>query len=88
MLGVEMTWPLILAIQMGYIILVSVLGVLRISQSAWLSNLGAICKFIFMAGIGALGIYVLVTQGSANPINSWTDLLPMVGADGDLILLV
>ncbi len=82
MLGFEMTWPIILAIQVGYIILVSVLGVLRISQSAWLSNLGAICKFIFMAGIGALGIYVLVTQGSANPINSWTDLLPMVGADG------
>ncbi len=82
MLGFEMTWPIILAIQLGYIILVSVLGVLRISQSAWLSNLGAICKFIFMAGIGALGIYVLVTQGSANPINSFTDLLPMVGADG------
>lgn len=82
MLGVEMTWPLILAIQVGYIVLVSVLGVLRISQSAWLSNLGAICKFIFMAGIGALGIYVLVTQGSANPVNSWTDFLPMVGADG------
>lgn len=82
MLGFEMTWPLILAIQLFYILLVSVLGVLRISQSAWLSNLGAICKFIFMAGIGALGIYVLVTQGSANPINSFTDLLPMVGADG------
>lgn len=82
MLGFDMTWQLILAIQVGYIILVSVLGVLRISQSAWLSNLGAICKFIFMAGIGALGIYVLVTQGSANPINSITDLLPMVGADG------
>ncbi len=82
MLGFEMTWPVILAIQLGYILLVSVLGVLRISQSAWLSNLGAICKFVFMAGIGALGIYVLCTQGSANPINSFTDLLPMVGADG------
>jgi len=82
MLGVEMTWPLILAIQVAYIVLVSVLGVLRISQSAWLSNLGAFCKFIFMAGLGALGIYVLVTQGSANPIESITDLLPMVGADG------
>ncbi len=82
MLGVEMTWPLILAIQIAYIILVSVLGVLRISQSAWLSNLGAICKFIFMAGIGALGIYVLISQGSANPISSPIDLLPMVGADG------
>lgn len=82
MIGFEMTWPAILAIQMGYILLVSVLGVLRISQSAWLSNLGAICKFIFMAGIGALGIYVLVTQGSANPITSFTDLLPMVGENG------
>lgn len=82
MLGIEMTWPLILAIQVFYIVLVSVLGVLRISQSAWLSNLGAICKFIFMAGIGALGIYVLITQGSANPVESITDLLPMVGADG------
>lgn len=82
MIGFEMTWPIILAIQMGYILLVSVLGVLRISQSAWLSNLGAICKFIFMAGIGALGIYVLVTQGSANPITSFTDLLPMVGENG------
>lgn len=82
MLGFEMTWPIILAIQLFYILLVSVLGVLRISQSAWLSNLGAFCKFIFMAGIGALGIYVLVTQGTANPVNSWTDFLPMVGADG------
>ncbi len=82
MLGVEMTWPLILAIQVAYIVLVSVLGVLRISQSAWLSNLGAFCKFIFMAGLGVLGIYVLVTQGSANPIESFTDLLPMVSADG------
>lgn len=82
MLGFDMTWPVILAIQIGYILLVSVLGVLRISQSAWLSNLGAFCKFVFMAGIGALGVYVLVSQGSANPVNSWTDFLPMVGADG------
>ena len=82
MLGFDMTWPVILAIQVFYIVLVSVLGVLRISQSAWVSKLGAIMKFIFMAGLGALGIYVLVTQGSANPINSFSDLLPMVGADG------
>lgn len=82
MLGFEMTWPIILAIQLFYILLVSVLGVLRISQSDVLSNIGAVAKFIFMAGLGALGIYVLVTQGSANPVESWTDLLPMVGADG------
>lgn len=82
MLGFEMTWPIVLAIQLGYILLVTILGMLRISQSAWVSNLGAIVKFIFMAGLGGLGIYVLVTQGSANPVESWTDLLPMVSADG------
>lgn len=82
MLAIEMTWSIILAIQVGYIFLVSVLGCLRISQSDWLSNLGAICKFIFMAGLGGLGIYVLITQGTANPVNSWIDLLPMVGEDG------
>lgn len=84
MLGFEMTWPVILAIQVFYIVLVSVLGVLRISQSAWVSNLGAIMKFIFMAGLGALGIYVLVTRGSANPITSFTDLLPLYNPDGGI----
>lgn len=78
MLGFEMTWPLILAIQVFYILLVSVLGVLRVSQSDVLSNVGAVAKFIFMAGLGALGIYVLFTQGTANPVNSFTDLLPLV----------
>lgn len=80
--GWEMTWPIVLAIQVFYIVLISVLGVLRVSQSDWLSNLGAICKFIFMAGIGVLGVYVLITKGTENPITSFTDLLPMVGADG------
>lgn len=82
MLGFEMTWPVILAIQVFYIVLVSVLGCLRMSQSDVLANVGAVAKFIFMAGLGGLGIYVLCTQGTANPIESWTDLLPMVGADG------
>ena len=84
MLGVDMTWQLVLAIQVFYIALVSILGVLRISQSAWVSNLGAIVKFIFMAGLGALGIYVLVTQGSANPITSFADLLPLYNPDGGI----
>ncbi len=78
MLGFEITWPLVMAIQVFYILLVSVLGVLRVSQSDVLSNVGAVAKFIFMAGLGVLGIYVLFTQGTANPINSITDLLPLV----------
>lgn len=73
------SWSLALAIQLFYILLVSILGVLRVSQSAWLSNLGAIAKFIFMAGLGVLGIYVLISTGeSANPITSWTDLMPLM----------
>lgn len=78
MLGFELTWPIILAIQVFYILLVSVLGCLRISQSDVLSNVGAVAKFIFMAGLGVLGIYVLITQGTANPIDSWTDLMPLM----------
>ena len=31
-----------------------------------------------MAGLGVLGIYVLFTQGTANPVNSITDLLPLM----------
>ena len=74
-----MHWGAILGIQVFYILLVSVLGVLRVSQSDWLSNVGAVAKFIFMAGLGALGIYVLISTGkSANPINSWTDLMPLM----------
>lgn len=83
MLGIEMSWTTILAIQVFYIVLVSVLGVLRISQSDWIANLGAIVKIIFMAGLGILGIYVLITQGTANPINSITDLIPMIGENGN-----
>lgn len=86
MLGFDMTWPLILAIQLFYIVLVSVLGCLRISQSDVLANIGAVAKFIFMAGLGGLGIYILVTQGTANPINSIADLLPLVGENGGLDL--
>lgn len=82
MFGVEITWQLVLAIQVFYIALVSVLGVLRVSQSDVLSNVGAVAKFAFMAGLGGLGIYVLATQGTANPIHSVLDLLPMVGENG------
>jgi len=80
--GIEPTIALALFIQLGYTVLVTVLGMLRISQSAWVSNIGAIIKFIILAGIGGIGIYVLLTQGTANPIESWHDLVPLASADG------
>lgn len=82
MLGCELTWPVILGLQILYIILVNVLSVLRISQSDWLANLGAVAKIFFMAGLGVLGVYVLLTQGTANPVESWTDFVPFIGTSG------
>ncbi|MDO4526916.1 MAG: APC family permease, partial [Candidatus Saccharibacteria bacterium] len=34
--------------------------------------------------IGALGFYVLFTKGTANPIESWHDLIPLASADGGI----
>jgi len=84
MLGMEPTIVTALIIQIGYIALITILGQLRISQSAWVANLGAIVKFITLAGIGALGIYVFAKHGTANPIESWHDLMPLVAEGGGI----
>lgn len=82
MLGFELTWPVVLAIQVFYILLVTILGMFKVSQRAWMSNLGAVLKMLFMVGLGGLGAYILLTRGSANPVGSWTDFVPLVSADG------
>ena len=82
--GVELTLTEILVIQVVYIALVTVFGMMRISQSAWVANLGAIVKFIVLAGIGFIGIYVFLREGSANPVESWHDLVPLASADGGI----
>jgi len=84
MMGIELSLATVLLIQAAYVVLVTVLGMLRISQSAWVSNIGAIVKFIILAAIGGLGIYILVTQGTANPVESWHDLVPLASADGGI----
>ena len=82
MMGIEMEIWMVLAIQLFYVVLVTVLGMFRISQSAWVSNLGAIVKFLILGGISALGLYVFFTQGTMNPIESWQDFIPLLGSDG------
>lgn len=84
MLGIEMEMWMVLIIQVAYIALVTVLGMLRISQSDWVSNIGAIIKIVLLGAIGALGFYVLFTKGTANPIESWHDLVPLASADGGI----
>ena len=82
MFGVELSLASVLIIQAVYIALVTILGMLRISQSDWVANIGAIIKIAILGGIGFLGFYILVTRGTANPVESWTDFIPLVGADG------
>lgn len=82
--GIEVSLVTALIIQIGYIALVTILGNLRISQSAWVANLGAIVKFVVLAGIGAVGIYVFIKQGSANPIESWHDFVPLLAEGGGI----
>ena len=84
MLGVELEMWMVLAIQVFYILLVTVLGMLRISQSDWVSNVGAVIKMILLGGIGCLGLYVLFTKGTANPIEGWQDFVPLASADGGI----
>ena len=82
--GVELSLVSILMIQIFYIALVTIFGMMRISQSAWVANLGAIVKFIVLAGIGFIGLYVFFKEGSANPVESWHDLVPLASADGGI----
>ena len=82
--GIEVTLATALLIQVGYIILVTFLGSLRISQSAWVANLGALVKFLILAGIGVVGIYVFIKHGSANPIESWHDFVPLLAEGGGI----
>ncbi len=82
MFGIEMEMWMVLAIQIGYIVLVTILGMLRISQSDWVSNIGAIIKIAILGGIGFLGFYILFTKGTANPVESWQDFVPLLSSDG------
>ena len=84
MFGIEMEIWMVLAIQVAYIALVTILGMLRISQSDWVSNIGAIIKILILSAIGFLGFYVLFTKGTANPVESWHDFVPLASADGGI----
>ena len=84
MFGIELEMWMVLSIQLFYIALVSILGMLRISQSDWVSNIGAIIKMILLGAIGFLGLYVLFTKGTANPIEGWQDFVPLASADGGI----
>ena len=84
MFGIELEMWMVLSIQLFYIALVTILGMLRISQSDWVANIGAIIKMVLLGAIGFLGLYVLFTKGTANPIEGWQDFVPLASVDGGI----
>lgn len=75
-LGFDLPWYLILAVQLAYIALVTYLGTQRVGESKYIVNLGTIFKVVILGVIGILGFVYYFKNGSANPITSFKDLLP------------
>ena len=75
--GWEISFIMLIVLQLGYTWLVTFLSGSRISENKILVNLGTYFKVAFMVGLGLLGIYAWIKTGqSANPIQSAADLLP------------
>jgi len=76
-LEIELSIPMLLLLELGYVWLVTFLGTKRIGESKYVVDLGTFFKIFLLLGIGILGIYaVLKTGHSANPINGIGDLIP------------
>ena len=77
MFNIELSLAVVLIIQLVYIWLVTFLGTKRIGESKYIVNVGTFLKVFLLLGIGLLGIYTYIKTGhSANPIESFKDLLP------------
>ena len=73
-------WGLLL-LQLSFIWLVVLVSNYRISESKWILNIAAILKALLMLSIGALGIYVAITRGSANEY-TLASFLPSFNSQG------
>lgn len=76
LIGKDLAWYWLLVIQLAYIWLTTFLGTKRVGESKYVVNIGTICKVIILGTLGILGFVYLAKNGSANPIESWKDLLP------------
>lgn len=86
--GFEMTTGIMLAIQLAYVWLVAGLGCFKsTNDKKWIVNVGAFCKVFIMLFIGAIGIYVAITQGVANEY-TLSSLLPSLDIAGLAFLSV
>lgn len=76
LMGIELAWYILLIVQLGYIALVSYLGTQRVGESKYIVNVGTICKVVILGLIGILGFVYYFKNGSANPVTSFSDLIP------------
>ncbi len=82
MLNIELPIWALLLMQLGYVWLVTFLSTKRIGESKEIVNTGTALKIILLLGIGILGIYSVIKTGhSANPITSFSDLIPTFDLD-------
>ncbi len=83
MFDIELGLIPLLLIQLIYVWLVTFLGTKRVGESKYIVNLGTAFKVFLLVMIGGLGIYTFVKTGhSANPIESFSDLIPDFSLDG------
>ena len=77
MFDIELSLWALLLIQLGYVWLVTFLSTKRVGESKGVVNIGTAFKVFLLLGIGLLGIYTVIKTGnSANPIESFKDLIP------------
>ena len=71
MFHVELSFWVLLLLELAYIWLVTVLGTHRVGESKYIVNVGTVFKVLLTLGLGAIGLYAVIKTGeSANPIRT------------------
>lgn len=81
LMNVEFSTITLIAIQLLYIVLVTIGSYFRVGDSKWVVNLGALFKVLFMCSLGILGIYVAINYGFANEY-TFSSLFPSLDIAG------
>lgn len=64
--GVKLNTPVMILIELLFIIIVNTVGCLQISQSKWILNLAALIKVFIILSLGIIAFYTAITKGAAN----------------------
>ncbi|SEK58250.1 agmatine:putrescine antiporter, APC superfamily [Carnobacterium iners] len=73
--GIEINIAVAIMIELAFIWIVTLIAFFPISDSVWILNGAAIIKVFLAVVVGALGVYVAITQGVANEY-TLTSMLP------------